>query len=97
MNGSQAFGALISERYDTSDTAHHNNQQVMAAASALSLSCSSLALLGRQALRQGPQYALRLRLQHPLQAYILQKDRALKARANVRMNSQMPATRLVLS
>ena len=71
----------------------NHNYQIMAAASALSSSCSSFALLGRQALRQTPQYALRLRLQHPLQAYILQKGKALKGRLSERLASQMPAVR----
>ncbi len=65
----------------------------MAAASALSSSCSSIALLGRQALRQSPQYALRLRVQAPLSAYILQKGISFKGRLSAKMGSQMPAVR----
>lgn len=67
----------------------------MATASALSLSCSGLAILGRQALRQSPHHPLRLRLQHRLQTYILQKERTTKGRSALRMGANMPATRLV--
>ena len=65
----------------------------MAAAAALSLSCSGLALLGRQALRQSPQYALRLRLHSPLHTYVVKEERSLKRRTSLRMGSRMQTVR----